>query len=314
MARLNSASVYETWARNRGGDYRSGGAVSTRGNVALSYNAVLARLVVDEHGETVALVNTRRYSVTTSKHQSWLWGALAQEGIPTIRAYGEPGGSTRANMASMVQGLVSELPGQALKVKRARVIWSKEVERRILESRIADIREVCRRFNLELPKLPEEGADPVAFYADAEEARVRAERAAARERAKRWKEEFQKTVLPRWKAGEGGIAQTGTDTVYLRVIEHEGGAKDIQTSTRQVVPVTDKTKENLRRVLRVYESVKETGESWERGACGQIIVLDAWAVDKVTRKGVFIGCHRFPISEVLWLCEQLGVTLEPNEG
>lgn len=70
---MNAQEVTHLWANESRNSARSGN-VSFEGRTLYSYAAPIAKLVTVE-GRRAVLINPRKFSVTTSKHQSWARGA-----------------------------------------------------------------------------------------------------------------------------------------------------------------------------------------------------------------------------------------------
>ncbi len=76
--KYSTKELCDAWAEDpKGFTGRSNGACWCGGGVFYSYNEPIAEVIP---GTTSVLFSTRKWSVTTSKHQSWLRGGLLRFG------------------------------------------------------------------------------------------------------------------------------------------------------------------------------------------------------------------------------------------
>ena len=112
-----SREVYHLWANERQSEARNAGdTVSFHGMSAYSYAAEIGRIVKREGGRKAFFVNTHSYSVTTSKHQSYLRRAIPSI-FPVFRV---PSMDFIGNHAAMLEHSAAQTAELEGKIKRAR--------------------------------------------------------------------------------------------------------------------------------------------------------------------------------------------------
>lgn len=76
--RKNTQDVYKAW---KNGQHKDGQSISTDGHTIKSYQTTILHRDEDANA---AILNARKYSVTTARQQSDLRRLLSQDGIKTI--------------------------------------------------------------------------------------------------------------------------------------------------------------------------------------------------------------------------------------
>lgn len=92
--RKNTTEVYQRWRDGRPGG-KAGGAIWTDGVTVFSYQTAIATRLRGQY-----VVNTTRYSVTTTVHQHALWTLLAEDAIAPIEVKGFARGASRTDLTA----------------------------------------------------------------------------------------------------------------------------------------------------------------------------------------------------------------------
>ena len=122
---VSSSEVYHLWiAEAQVSARNSSSSVSFDGDTAYSYRAPIGRIVRNREGFRAVLRSGHQYSVTTSKHQSYLWRAIPSDvQVFTLETLDRPfgWGNDRAEdygvHVASYQSRIAEAQGKA---KRAR--------------------------------------------------------------------------------------------------------------------------------------------------------------------------------------------------
>lgn len=319
---FDNRMVAHVWAQRSQEEGRShNGNFSFRGDILYSYSTPIGRFVETPMGHRVVLVNSRRYSVTTSgKHMPALWDALRGEGyrvvyqVPNIMPVGK--GEHEANR----DHLLCEYREAASRVRRMRDYYGTEQTlAETLRAEAAAVTDYEEMFGLPVTSLnPEETARETMearaqreAKANTPEALVRREKARAQREARAERRE----QLERAEAAERVEAWRRGEPVALRWGEgrdEAGGAllrvrgNTLETSLGAKVPLAD--------AVRVFKFVKLCRKSpeqmaWKRN--GAILPVGHFQVDYVTNTGTFrAGCHLIHWDEIVRAAEAAGVLFE----
>ena len=278
---VKSGEVYHLWAHQTQEHARCGNQ-SFRGTYAYSYNEVIAELVKVK-GEWVALHTSRRWSVTTSGHQSGCRGASSH-----LTSFTVPAIAPVKHKENLAQYRLN-IEEAANKASRARTEWPMgELTRLVAEAnRYAETFGLATRF--EAPAV-DRAALKERIARKAEKDRIEnARRERQREDVRKAALADYRDKLSRWLAGESVSVPYFYPKApdYLRI---EG--EEAVTTQGARVPL-----EHVRRVLPVVLGLIREGRTYE--ANGHTIHLGHYSLDRITAEGTVIaGCHRFERGEV----------------
>lgn len=301
------------WAQ-RTQEHGHSGSMSFRGGKAYSYSTLQANLFDAPNGRTVCLFTERTYSVTTSRHVSHYWHALAPEVLKFTVPYLEPCADGRdadhaRNLTYLRRVYADALaalmraPGESWKLQGDR---PRE-----------NLRALAHTVQLYADAFAIAGVDDLSWMTDADavearrdrllnspEARARAARklAAEKERERRQRLTMQER-LAEWRNGARVPWFNYTDesgSALFRIV-----GDNVETSRGATVPV-----EHVRRVMKFYTAVRASCRVFSResgGADRADVTLGHFVLDSIDIDGnVRAGCHFFSAAEVENLARMLG--------
>lgn len=287
MARIvvPSREVYHLFAAQSQPEARnSSRSVWFRDSAAYSYGAEIARMHRNVRGERAVLIADRRWSITTSKHQSYLRSAVAH--LTTFHVtYTDPSTHNALNghLANVAEYLerITDLQGKA---KRART--NKEWRATEALDLQAECLAYCAFFDLTAPAsfdadtLTARRAEVQATYAAERAAREAAEveRVAAHDRK-------QAKNLAKWRKGEA-VEYRGSVTALRSRIDSPNG----MTETRIV--------ETTHGASVPYADARILFTAWKRGAIVPGMTVGAYTVRSSTAEVLQIGCHTLTAAEI----------------
>jgi len=274
---FTSAELPHVWAHRKAPYGKSPGAMSFNGDEYLSYGTTIARL----HGDGVVFINTGRYSITTSGHQSAVRRAIPD----TFTTFQGPVESLRTPLA-----FVRAMLDKAAQAKREGDETAATYPRR--KSQIA-------ASYAHANSLVSEAARCNEFFALGENCTMAGVEAmtaaiaeqAAKDAAKRVKREKQqarkaKQNLAKWRAGDLNVSTYNLPSgqTFLRVI----GDK-VETS-KGITLEMDEAKKALHFVMLKRDA------GWHRN--GDTYPIAGYQLDRVNGDGVVAGCHRIAWKEL----------------
>ena len=273
---FTSNELPHVWIHRKAPHGRSPGAMSFNGGEYLSYGTTIARL----HGEDVVFLNNRRYSNTTSGHQSQVRRAIPD----TFTVFSGP-----VDYLSSPLAFVRAMLDKAAQAKQQGDETAADHPRR--KSQIAAsyaqanaLVDEAARCNAHFALGENCSMEGVAAMtaAIAEQA---AKDAAAREKREKQQARKVKQDLKKWLAGENvETYNLPSGQSFLRV---KGGK--VETSKGVTLEV-DEVKKALRFVMLKRES------GWHRN--GDTFPIAGYQLDAVNGEGVVAGCHRIAWSEL----------------
>lgn len=325
-----SSELYHVWAHQRASYGRSTGQrVYFEGPTIYSYghHFPMARLIVKGDKPVAVLLTTRRYSVTTSAHQSEVRSAARH--LPQFEVKDVTQTDHRRNLADYRERIAGAV--KAVEKARSGTLW----ELGNLNDLIAEGNAYAAFFKLKTRFAYPEGFDAAAHCERGEVERAKAEER-RRKRDERWQArraaenaeyaarlERERAEYPAklagyeaavaaWLAGEGGrfpvkprdpsnpSAYGWDDPVRLRV----KGTR-VETS-RGVVFELDKARVLLRLVRRGGEGVLELPD----------LDIDGYRGGRIDFAGrtVSVGCHTVAFAEVERVAAPLGLWDDPNRA
>lgn len=317
--------VAHVWAQQNQATGRSHtGNFWFEGGTLYSYRTPIANIVQNHRGESIALLTTRSYSITTSgKHMRPAYRAvshLTNYHVPFIREYGGRGPSAESlGHADYHQGNLDawsqDYINARAKMLSARSRYYGDTPSHLLNL-LNDARSYCQSFGLAEPDWISK-VDPTADWRDAvarwdrleaankdpatiaKREKARAQREALKERKAAEKRaakiERQRENIEAWRRGEYHFPLYGVP-VMLRV-----DGDEIVTSHGARFPV-----EHGKRAFKAIAAIKASGQGWETN--GKTIPLGHFKVDRVSPDGeVRAGCHVVAWPEIEHCAASLGL-------
>lgn len=314
--------------------------VSFRDNVLFSYSQPIARIVKDKEisGQSVALITSRKFSITTSGHTSSAWRALTHFRVfyvPTVSALNET--SNLAYLWDLYKNKVKESMGA-----RNLPWWIAETPEGLapkpiydpLPALARDVEEYATLFGLTYEALDPEG-DVKAILAHhaariarqntpqaiAKREKARAKRAAQnaeknrQETARReayWKEQEERNAkedatraerIEAWRKGGAALFPRDLNTLSHALLRVRGDV--LETSHGASVPLCDAKRifSFITRGLAIAPNMP--GEKSYRAK----LPIGRYSLDEVFANGDFrAGCHTIKYEEAARLAAEIGFT------
>lgn len=308
---VNNSQVPHLWANQSQDHAKGGGSISFSGRSIYSYEAEIGRLVDAPDGSRVALLISRRWSVTTSSHQSRAASAvhhLVHFTVPRLDV------SAHAHAENMAY-LVKEYSDRIASLKRSRnapddyqYTYSSDAANSAFSYALA--------FGLVAPTISVVADhEAVAFVHNTPDKvakrEARAVQLAAQNatRVARLRVARAEAIAANIVAIEDWRAGARSDLPYDASTDAEGGAlvrinragDTLQTSQGAEVPLVDAIK-----VFRRVAACRAAGVEWHRN--GDQIRVGSFQVDAITSDGSFrAGCHSFNWTEIESLAKKIGL-------
>lgn len=285
---MTSQEVCHVWANQSQDSARnSSESVFFDGDTIFSYGR---HFPMARHVNGVVLVTSRTYSVTTSKHKSYVWSAINHLWtftVDNVLADSKP--EHRANLAVMRK----EYEATLVKASRARTNAPCLLQH--AESIRNDANKYSKHFKLTTRIKP---ADISKLTERARQQKARAERKARALKAKQSALFNEKLSL--WRSGAlrtNDLPYAYSQPVAMRLVNQ---GEDIETTRGARFPVND-----ARRALPLVRWVKRTGQTWKRN--GETCRLGYYQLDSISANGdVKAGCHYVKFEEIEHLAALLG--------
>jgi hypothetical protein len=276
---MNNSQLAHVWANNPNKDGK-GSNMFVRDGVIYSYGT---HFPIARHYKGVVLFTSRSYSVSTSKHKSYVRHACSHLTVfEVVNVLNDPSGAD-------VRDYSKQLAELAIAVSRARdPKWP-----------LAQLEQATNRANLFCEKfgfktrfsLPDESK--LAEYREkSKQASAKKAKATIARNARI--EEENKIAIAEWLAGTRQSLPYTIQKVYLRKIVREnvepcGQAVELQTSKGALVDLNEAHK-----AFRFIIARKEKG--WHRN--GETFVIGDFHLDAVNEQGIVAGCHRITWDEI----------------
>lgn len=297
---VSQRGVYHLWA-HQAQDYAkdSHGHVWFEGQKAYSYGTCIGRILQALNGERVYLLDNRRYTNATSKHQSMLRSSVS--GLPNVFTSGV---STNSSAEEVLQDYYSRIEDCLGKAKRAR--RNKPYYEQIALELLSEAQSWARLWNLPVPEdMPDVRVKVEQFLVEREAENEAAGLAEQKQLAEREAQLLQ--MLPFWLRGErlqglGQLSYFGNrfsllPMAYLRLMP--GNSELTETTHGAVVPT-----KHIRKAAPFILSLIEIGEEYRRN--GHTIHLGPYPLNSIDAEGnVRAGCYVFTKEEVLRFAEVL---------
>lgn len=298
------------------GDVRGVPFVSFSGNVLSSYRAPIARIVpdvTDKEGRGVALITSRRYSVTTSGHVSEARSALSHFAVfvvPDVLA------KYAHEHENNVAHLVAEYQAELARDLRARKLpfWIGDEGSRNRYAFLADtINDYAGLFGVNLWEAQAQWAgrdwreDTRALIA-AHRARDTPEAIARREKTKakravadKVKAEYQAQERAKraesWRNGGAPLWRADLEAMPCALLRVVGDT--LQTSHGATVPLRD--------AKRLFALISQNMRSHVRGTFPHGFRVGAYELSRIEENGDFrVGCHVIEYREAARLAAEIG--------
>ena len=298
------------------GNVRGVPFVSFSGNVLSSYRAPIARIVpdvTDKEGRGVALITSRRYSVTTSGHVSEARGALlhlAAFVVPDVLA------KYAYEHENNVAHLVSEYMAEIARDLRARKLpfWLEDEGSRNRYAFLADtINDYAGLFGVNLWEKQAQWAgrdwraDTRALIAahrarDTPEAIARREKTKAKQakqaQAKQAKQAQERAErVEAWRNGGAPLWRADLEAMPCALLRVVGDT--LQTSHGATVPLRD--------AKRLFALISQNMRSHVRGTFPHGFKVGAYELSRIEENGDFrVGCHVIEYQEAARLASTIG--------
>lgn len=287
----NTSEVFHYWANQVQAEGKSG-SVRFEGDTVYSYAQPIGRLF---SAERVALLSDRKFSVTTTRHQSEAFRALPSGWrivhAPVVSSLGD---TPHRENRSMFERQFVDSCNQSEKYPRRTTLVHKANELRSQYARYSEA------FKLNWPELSAEKLN-ARFEVEMREARARAEaKKAADEEQRKQRIAEQKENLAEWRIHEFACRSNYFEQTALRLSKDN---KHIETSRGAQVPVTVATYLwplacTCRRTKTEYYP---QGDEHAR--------IGNYTLAYVSPQGdLTIGCHHIPFDELALMAETLAFT------
>jgi len=275
-------------------------ALSFEDNVMYSYSTAIAAMGYHELSGVYALVSSDNYSVTTSKHLSYLHAALSRNTkiIYVMNVPSSPDGvmlksDHRRNYQEMVVSLDS-LKEDVIKCRYdSGNFWSM----------VAGTKAQIEQMNL-YTKMFKLGYKAKAWETPTKEEHTAAKKVmkAKRDKIKALAQKKLERRIKEWCKGQHGTyAISNTRRVYLRVVETPSKTLAIETSRGIVIGNIKQAKAVWQACLKAVET--KTPISFERGS----FKLGLHSIDKIDADGkLHAGCHHIEFEQVEQVAKTLG--------
>lgn len=282
--KFDTHEIAHIWANNRAdyGGTKGTGSMSFNRATFYSYAAEIGKIITLKNGDKIFLLNNYSYSNTTSKHQSYLRGAIPSfnasfvvdreeilkdfKAVDLFKFYLESAAEKRAAKTkprirqTTIDNLESEVQyyiGEAKKVKEIFKLRNKIDDKVLARFEASKIKEEKRRReNLRLKK----------------EADFK----------------HQEEHVKDWRAFEG-YHRSLFYVLFAKTLLRVNKDGDIETS----LGVRIKNKE-AKTALRFISSKRESG--WRKN--GEAFKIDGWDLNLVNKDGIIAGCHKLSWEEI----------------
>lgn len=258
-----------------------------------SYRTVMARLLPG-----AVIINTQSYSVTTSKHQSWIDRAIPS-GMQVFHFDGEPPTGPDTGRLLFEHAITKAADCEALSLRARREgMKATQLERSAKWLRRAE--EIKTFFSLrrKVDSKTVERVRKAAEVAERKAAKERAEQEKQRKEREAARREEMRECYENWKANRPtGHFDSRLFPVAFRVesvrdcgeVPGPNNYDELVSTLGARVPL-DAARVALKFILR------KRGQDWHRN--GETCPVGHYQLDAINSAGVVAGCHRFSWAEV----------------
>ena len=317
---FNSHELPHLWAHKAFPSGKCRASERFDGDVYYSYAAPIAACIDVVKGkgnkavtERVYLISDRRYSITTSGHQSGVQFAIPFSAkkfhVPQLFTLWDSRvdyARVTGEFATRIADLLEE-SNKSREPKKSRLL----TEAQATEEKAREFAEFFGVKGVKIPKVPattvENAAALAKAAARAEAARVKRERTRAaeweagkpaREAAEREALAEAEVVRAAWAAGEMSYLPFRRFTTSLPTILRVRDG-EVETSGGASFPVS-----HAKRGLQLVRAVMSRGEEWRTN--GHTCHLGHYKIERITPDGtVYAGCHVVPFSSIEAIAPQL---------
>jgi hypothetical protein len=291
MARTVYANsmVAHVWAQQKQDCGRSrNGHIFFNGRTIYSYGTHFPIATFhDTPSGRVVLFTTKDYSVTTQRHKSQVFGAIASGStvfhVPYVT------GDFNANATDYRERYVTLIGRASRARKNAQYILEQA------QSLAEECRAYCAAFDVPVPELPEIAEDTLAAARETYKAEQTKRREREREREARLQEQARERVAE-WRTGGYPHHLLRNLPCMLRLKGDE-----IETSWGATVPA-----DHARKVWPILRRLYAANGTYQRN--GHTLHLGHFTLDRVDADGTLhAGCHEIPRSEVEQIAAALGL-------
>lgn len=264
-------------------------------------------------GGKAVILNSRDYSVTTSRHKSYAHSALHGLGLPIFYIDGASDNHA-ANLQALQDKALAFLTAAERERQPRERVKSHESKREACLAAAAETMakatEYAAAFGIKWRPVPAAWKRQAKAAAKAAAAALVA-REAERVRYEAQRRSEEAVDFRAWQAGQSNYcpssyARDEAGSVYMRIAEGPEGA-ELQTSMGARVPLRHAVK-----VFRFVKACRERGEGWR--ANGRVIRVGHFTVTEITAAGDMVaGCHRFSWAQMCAAATAAGVVdMEPS--
>jgi hypothetical protein len=297
---FDNRMVAHVWAQQSQREGRSNnGQLFFDGPTIFSYGRhfPIARFAVGKNGVRYVLFTTRDYSITTSKHKSFVRQSLTSaQPIYYVRdVTADPRGQFEEAIAERLKYAANE-QSEKRRGHERRALEATSQAARIAERANEFAAFTGERWRLKVPAV--DVATVAKFAASEARKRAKAAKAAAAKEALRL--EAFKRAQAEWIAGAldylPGTFDAESGGAALRIVGDE-----LQTSHGARVPLAHAIK-----AFRFLKLVRERGQEWHRN--GHSLRVGHFTIDRIAPNGDFVaGCHDIRWAEVERVARLAGV-------
>lgn len=291
---FTSHEIAHIWAHKSAPYGKSPGAVSFDGPVIRSYQTAMARHI-EHKGKPAIILNRTSYSVSTSKHQGRIWGAIPNDATVFHVTNQRQGTDLRLSGKELFEHYVEraqscEEASRAPRIRQATIDSRKGLAASYLEEakRVAEFFGIRRKVD----------EKAIARLADAKQ---RAEKRAAVEQAKRDAEQMaeQEAQYRAWLAGTASSwgFNARLFPVAFRVESGSDGGYELVSTLGARVPL------HAAQVAYRFATSKR-GQEWREN--GETCPVGSYRLNAINAQGIVAGCHRISWEEIERLAPVLG--------
>lgn len=267
--RYSTRGLAHAWAHQLSPEGKSPSAESFVDAAFYSYGTVIARILTNRKGERAYLLDTARFSITTTRHQYHAWRAIPHGATVWEIESGRRGQNLMLSPRELLDITVSAAERSAQ--------WSFR-EAKALEQ----ARSICAFYGLR-QKIDEQTVSRLRVAAAREE--KRRAKVLAEEQARREKENAKKIAA--WLAGTSDSFPYGVSRTCLRLDPLDPAT--VETSRGVRVPLAD-----AERAFRF--AVARRAKGWRRN--GETCPIGQFHLDSITADGIIAGCHHIAWTEI----------------
>lgn len=280
---FKSDEIPHIWMHQSAPYGRSASALSFNGPALLSYSTEIARLI-EHKGRRAIVINERSFSISTSKHQTWMRQALLPESelprfyVSTGRSDSLPSDGKQIYEFAIQQTIDAAAEEKTTPLRRKAVLAHLQAQQSMWLERA---RAVSEFFGLRKKADEKAIARFAAAKANQERKQAKAQKEYAAQQAIRFRESYEA-----WIAGsqEFKFWPSGLFPTAFRI---EG--EELVSSLGARVPL-----QAARIAIRF--ALSKRGQEWREN--GERCPVGNYALSAINEFGVIAGCHRISWAEI----------------